>query len=88
MTGIYSGAAQQELWDGKKLKIGFASEDWTPNDNNYNLWFHGSITTWGLSGGNKSTEGVNTMGGFVKQYQKPQEEYEISFFYQRNKRSW
>ena len=78
MSGIYSGGAQQEAWFGKYLKIGFAAQDWLPNDNNYNLWYGGRITNWTLGGGTKEVESVACMGGFNKQYQKQQGDYELS----------
>jgi len=78
MVGEYSGAAQQEAWFGKHLKIGFAAQDWLPDDEDYNLWYEGSITNWNLGGGAKEVEGVKCMGGITKQYQKPQEDYELS----------
>jgi len=78
MAGIYSGGAQQEAWFGKYLKIGFAAQDWLPDDEEYNLWYEGSITNWSLGGGTKEVEALKCMGGYSKQYQKPQEDYELS----------
>jgi len=78
MAGIYSGGAQQEAWFGKHLKIGFAAQDWLPDDEEYNLWYEGSITNWNLGGGAKEVESVKLMGGYNKQYQAAQSDYELS----------
>ena len=80
MTTItpYSGGVQQETWFGKDLKIGLAKKDWLPNDGDYNLWFEGSCTKMGTSGGTRDAETVKCMGGYNKQYQKAQEPYEIT----------
>lgn len=75
---IYSGGTQQEAWFGKHLTIGFAAQDWLPDDEDYNLWYEGSIVSWNLGGGAKEVEAVKMMGGYSKQYQKPQEDYELS----------
>ena len=63
MAGIYSGGTQVEAWFGKSLKIGFAAQDWLPDDEAYNLWYEGSITNWNLGGGAKDVDGVKLNKG-------------------------
>lgn len=76
---VYSGAvAQQEAWFGQHLKIGLCKKDWLPNSGNYNLWFEGHCNSFKSGGGEREAESVSCFGGYKKQFQKPQTEYEIS----------
>ena len=74
----YSNGAQQELWEGKRLKIGFAQKGWLPDSGAYQLWCDGHVTSFSQGGGAREAESVQCMGAYVKQFRKPQEDFEIS----------
>ena len=75
---IYSGGSQVEAFFGKHLKIGFCRKDILPNSGDYNLWYEGSITNFSQSGGDIDTETVKCMGGVNRQYQKSQNDFELT----------
>ncbi len=65
-------------WYGEDAKIGFARKAVLPSTGLNNTWLEGKITNISRSGGGKETEVINCMGGVNLQYQKPQEEFEVS----------
>lgn len=78
LTFYSGGIAPQETWEGKSLKIGLAKKGWLPDDEAFNLWFEGHCTSFSTGGGTRESESVSMMGGYNKQFQKPQEDFEIT----------